>query len=197
VNVGGILLTGGTSRRLGTDKATLVVAGTTLAARGAAALRDRGLTAVEVGPGHTTLPAVREEPSGAGPLAALMAGHRALIAAAADSGGAAPRAVVLLACDLLNAGAALDAVLRVPEAEADLVVPVDGAGRGQYVCARYSAELLERAARLVAAGERSLRALAATVAADRLVELTDVPADALADVDTPADARRWGVELPR
>jgi molybdopterin-guanine dinucleotide biosynthesis protein A len=195
VIVGGVLLTGGTSRRLGTDKALLVVAGTTLAVRAANALRDRGLAAVEVGPGHTALPTTREEPPGAGPLAALVAGHRALIAAAVDGGAAPPDAVVLLACDLPNAGPALDAVLGAPEA--DLVVPVDGEGRGQYVCARYGVELLGRAARLVAAGERSLRALAATVPAGRLVELTDLPADALADIDTPADARRWGVEPPR
>jgi hypothetical protein len=49
----------------------------------------------------------------------------------------------------------------------------------------------------VAAGERSLRALVATVPPDRVIELGDVPPDALADIDTPADARRWGAEAPR
>ena len=44
--VGAVLLTGGTSRRLGTDKATLVLDGETLAARAARALTDRTLPAV-------------------------------------------------------------------------------------------------------------------------------------------------------
>ena len=50
---------------------------------------------------------------------------------------------------------------------------------------------------LVAAGERSLRALAATAPPGRVIELDDLPADVLADIDTPADARRWGAEAPR
>jgi molybdopterin-guanine dinucleotide biosynthesis protein A len=191
VTVGGILLTGGASRRLGTDKATLVFDGVTLADRGAAALRAAGLVAVEVGPGYTDLPTVRENPAGSGPLAALVAGFGAL----ADLIDTPPDAVVLLACDLPNAAEALGALLAAPAA--DVVVPIDGAGRAQYVCARYGAALVSRAADLVAAGERSLRALVATVPAARRADVTDLPAAALADIDTETDARRWGVELPR
>jgi molybdopterin-guanine dinucleotide biosynthesis protein A len=191
VSVGAVLLTGGTSRRLGTDKATLVIDGTTLARRTAATLHALGLVAVEVGPGHTDLPAVREDPPGGGPLAGLVAGHDAL----RDALDGPPDAVLLVACDLPNVAPALAALLAAPPA--DLVVPVDAGGRGQYVCARYGADLLARAADLVAAGERSLRALAATVPPDRVIELGDVPPDALADIDTPADARRWGAEAPR
>jgi len=191
VTVGGILLTGGASRRLGVDKATLVVGGITLAARAAASLTDRGVPTVEVGPGHTELPTVREEPPGSGPLAAFVAGARA----AADVLDAPADAFVLLACDLVDPGAVLDALLAAPPA--DLVVPVDADGAPQYVCARYGAALVEIAAGLLAAGERSLRALAATVPAPRRHDLAGLAPDALADVDTPADARRWGVELPR
>jgi molybdopterin-guanine dinucleotide biosynthesis protein A len=191
VTVGAVLLTGGTSRRLGTDKAGLLLDGTTLARRAAATLGALGLTAVEVGPAHTDLPAVREEPPGAGPLAALVAGHAALCELLVPP----PASVVLLACDLPNVAPALAAVLAAPAA--DLVVPVDARGRHQYVCARYGAALLATAADLVATGERSLRALAATVAPGGVIELVDVPADALADIDTPADARRWGAETPR
>jgi molybdopterin-guanine dinucleotide biosynthesis protein A len=187
VIVGGILLTGGTSRRLGSDKATLVLDGSTLAARAAAALLERGLTAVEVGPGHTRLPAVREEPPGSGPLVALLAGAAAL----ADVLDAPADAVVLLACDLPHSGPVLDALLAAPPAA--LVVPVDGAGQPQYVCARYDTPLVTRGAQLVAAGERSLRALAATVPDGECMELAGLPPDALADIDTPADARRWGI----
>jgi molybdopterin-guanine dinucleotide biosynthesis protein A len=191
VIVGGILLTGGTSRRLGTDKAALVLDGSTLAARAAAALTDRGLFAIEVGPGHSALPARSEDPAGGGPLAALVAG-------AAELSGAmerAPDAVVLLACDLPHPGAALDALLAAPDA--DLVVPGDDDGRAQYVCARYSTTLVRQAAALLATGARALRSLADTVPSARRIEVAGLPVEALADIDTPADARRWGAESPR
>lgn len=191
MTVGGILLTGGASRRLGVDKATLVVDGVTLAARAATSLTDRGIVTVEVGPGYTVMPAVREDPPGTGPLAGFVTGARAL--AAAD--GVAPDSFVLLACDLVDPGAVLDALLAAPPA--DLVVPVDADGAPQYVCARYGAALVDVAAALLAAGERSLRALAATVPADRRHDVAGLPPDSLADVDTPADALRWGVEPPR
>jgi molybdopterin-guanine dinucleotide biosynthesis protein A len=191
VSVGGILLTGGASRRLGVDKATLVVDGVTLAVRAASSLIGRGVVAVEVGPGHTALPAVREDPPGTGPLAAFVTGARAV----AEALGAAPDAFLLLACDLVDPGVVLDALLAAPRA--DLVVPVDAEGAPQYVCARYDAALVDVAAGLLAAGERSLRALAATVPADHRHDLAGFAPDALADVDTPADARRWGIESPR
>jgi molybdopterin-guanine dinucleotide biosynthesis protein A len=190
VIVGAVLLTGGTSRRLGTDKATLVLDGETLAARAARALTERALPAVEVGPGHTMLPAVREDPPGRGPLAALVAGATALC----SGPGRAPDAFLLLACDLPYVGPVLDALLAAPRAR--LVVPVDGDGASQYVCARYDASLVDRAVALVRAGERSLRALAATVDDRDRYELTGLDPDALADIDTPADARRFGLHPP-
>ena len=55
----GILLTGGASRRMGTDKATIVVGGETLARRTARLLSAVCDPAVEVGPGASDLPAVR------------------------------------------------------------------------------------------------------------------------------------------
>jgi molybdopterin-guanine dinucleotide biosynthesis protein A len=188
MNVGGILLTGGTSRRLGVDKATLLLDGIPLAQRAADALRARCPVLVEVGPGHSDLRAVREEPPGSGPLAALVAGADALVEADVD-------AVVLLACDLPNVGPALDALLVA--APAALVVPVDGSGRAQYTCARYGGELVARARDLVAAGERSLRALAATAHGVDVIEVDGLAPEVLADIDTPADARRWGVQAPR
>lgn len=73
----GVLLTGGTGRRLGgTDKAALVAEGRTLLERGLTALSGAAATVV-VGPeAPTSLPAtfVREEPAGAGPAAGLLAG---------------------------------------------------------------------------------------------------------------------------
>ncbi|MFC0083091.1 molybdenum cofactor guanylyltransferase, partial [Aciditerrimonas ferrireducens] len=72
---GAVLLTGGTSRRMGVDKATLFVGGVPLAWRVARALAAVGGPVVEVGPGAVPwLPVAREEPPGGGPLAGLVAG---------------------------------------------------------------------------------------------------------------------------
>src|SRR6185436_50765 len=68
-----ILLTGGRSRRLGVDKATLVVDGESLARRAARRLAVVCDPVIETGDGVSGLRAVREEPAGAGPLAALAA----------------------------------------------------------------------------------------------------------------------------
>jgi molybdopterin-guanine dinucleotide biosynthesis protein A len=188
----GLLLTGGASRRLGVDKATLVIDGETLAGRGA-----RRLTAVcdpvfEVGPGVTSLPPVREEPAGSGPLAALAAGVDAL-AARAHSG-----VLVLLAVDLLNVDVPLLQLLRDWDG-APTVVPEAG-GRLQPVCARYGPVAQRAAAELVRDGARSLHALLDVVDFD--VVSSDVwrevaPADAFLDVDTRDDADRAGIDMSR
>jgi molybdopterin-guanine dinucleotide biosynthesis protein A len=184
-----VLLTGGTSRRLGVDKATLRLDGETLATRAAGLLSARCSSVIEVGPGHTTLSVVREDPAGGGPLAALVAGVAALREAApAES-------VVLLACDLPGAAPALDALVAAPAAP--LVVAVDREGRRQYVCARYGPEALGRAATMLAAGERSLRAVVESFAADDVIEVGGFASTVLADIDEPADARRAGIELHR
>ena len=79
---------------MGTDKALLEVDGRTLAERAAAVLRAVCDPVLEVGPGVSGLPAVREDPPGAGPLAALGAGAAEL----ARGGHAGP--VLVLAVDM-------------------------------------------------------------------------------------------------
>ena len=69
-----LLLTGGASRRLGRDKASLSLGATTLAERTAGLLMQVARPVIEVGPGHTGLVHVREAPAGGGPLAAMAAG---------------------------------------------------------------------------------------------------------------------------
>ena len=91
-----MLLTGGASRRLGTDKAMIVWQGDTLAARAARVLAQVCAPVLEVGPGVTSLPVVREDPAGSGPLAAVLAGMRAL----ESDAGAEVDALVVLACDM-------------------------------------------------------------------------------------------------
>jgi molybdopterin-guanine dinucleotide biosynthesis protein A len=182
---GGVLLTGGASRRMGTDKATLVVDGETLAARAAAVLRVVCDPVVEVGPGVSTLRAVREEPAGSGPLAALVAGA----AAVGDDIGP----VVLLACDMPFVDVPLvELVARWPGA--GTVVPVAD-GRAQYGCARYGADAIDAAREALRRGERALRAV---VECDATVTFLDerhwrpvAPAHAFADLDTPDDLDRF------
>jgi molybdopterin-guanine dinucleotide biosynthesis protein A len=180
----GVLLTGGASRRMGTDKARLVVNGETLAARSARVLAAVCDPAVEVGPGVSGLPAVREEPLGAGPLVALLAGVGAL-------GG--PHSVILLACDLPNVSPELIRLL-VEWPGSGTVIPVVE-GRRQYVCARYGPGALAAAPAALRRGDTSLHAIAG--ADCELVAEADwsVAASALtfADVDTPEDLRRLGL----
>jgi molybdopterin-guanine dinucleotide biosynthesis protein A len=188
--VGGLLLTGGASRRLGVPKASLERDGERLADRGARVLRAVCTPVLEVGPSWTSLPAVLEQPPGAGPLAAVAAGG-ARIRREGHVG-----AVVVLAVDLPFVDERL--VTWLADGVGTLVPVVDG--QPQPLCARYAPEALGEATRLVAAGERSMRAL---LAATRAVAYADesvwgavAEARTFADIDTATDASDAGLVLP-
>jgi molybdenum cofactor guanylyltransferase len=184
VTAAGILLTGGASRRMATDKASITWNGETLAARAARVLADVCDPVIEVGSGASALPSVREEPPGAGPLAALVAGARALRTRGP---------VVLLACDLPFVEAPVLRLLAAWPGDGTVIPRVDG--ERQYACARYGADALDRAEAALAAGDHSLRA-AATGETDELTEeqwRAAGPPNTFADVDTPADLRRLGL----
>ena len=187
----GLLLTGGSSRRLGTDKATLLVRGERLVDRSSRLLGQVCDPVIEVGAGYGEGPSVCESPPGAGPLAALGAGASALAAQGFEG------AALVLAVDLPGIDVALLAWLVEHPASGTVVPIVDG--MPQTLCARYGRDALGAVPALLAAGERSLRALLAAV----LVHEAHVDewgrvasAAAFADVDTPADAARAGIELP-
>ena len=187
----GLLLTGGRSRRLGTDKASLVLDGETLARRMAARLAAVCDPVLEVGRGVTGLPSVSEQPAGSGPLAALAAGGDAL----RDRGVVTP--ALLVAVDLPRVGIPLLELLR-DWPGAPTAVPEAG-GRRQPVCARYGPEALLAATSLVIGGVRSLHALLDVIDYDVVPETgwrSIAPADTFDDVDTPRDAERLGIELP-
>jgi molybdopterin-guanine dinucleotide biosynthesis protein A len=190
--VAGLLLTGGASRRLGVDKATLLLDGERLVDRLARVLAGIATTVVEVGPGYSNLEAVREEPPGSGPLAALVAG-----AAALSAGDDGTPAVLVLAVDLPFVDAAVLAWLASHPAPGT-VVPVVG-GRPQPLCARYSHDALAVAPELVAAGERSMRALLSRVDVHEATEAEwglVANARTFADVDTSEDASEFGLSAP-
>lgn len=176
----GVLLTGGASRRLGTDKALISSpSGQPLARHLGALLAAVAAPCVEVGPGRSDLPSVWEDPPGQGPLAAVLAGWDHL---------GRPDTLLVVAVDQPHLTAELLAFLA-SHPHAGSVVPVDEGGRPQPLCARYVAADLARAAVALAAGDRSMRELVAGAALLSPAEWRrHAPAgDPFADLDTPED----------
>jgi molybdopterin-guanine dinucleotide biosynthesis protein A len=190
--VSGLLLTGGRSRRLGVDKATLVVDGEPLAVRMADRLAEVCEPVLEVGPGVSGRSCVAEDPPFQGPLVALAAGARAL----ADLGESGP--VLLLAVDLVRVDVPLLELVR--DWPGDGAAVPEAGGRLQPVCARYGDEHVAAAQSLVTAGVLAVRDLLDVVDVDVIPEASwreVAPADAFDDVDTPEDAARLGIDLRR
>ena len=187
--IGGLLLTGGASRRMGEDKALIEVGGRRLVDRAATLLTAVADPVVEVGPGWSGLPAVQEDPPGSGPLAALGAGAAALRAAGYDG------PVLVLAVDMPRVGVEL---LRFLAGRAGTATAVPRAGgHPQPMCARYGPDVLAAVDERLAAGGRSLRDLLETLAALGAVSWVEpeewepvAGPEAFADVDTPEDLRR-------
>lgn len=175
----GIVLTGGASRRMGRDKATLPAGDSsspTLAARTSQLMELVASPVIEVGPGRTHLHAVTESPPGGGPLVAMVAGWKAL-----ETGGWEGPAIVV-ATDLPRLTADFLLWLSVHPSLRS-VVPRSG-GRLQPLCARYSPGDMTRALELVEQGARAMKDLLAVI--DALVVEGDWHG-VLDDVDTPAD----------
>ncbi len=187
-DVAGLLLTGGSSRRMGHDKATLVIDGEPSARRLGALLARVVYPALEVGPQRSGLAAITEEQPGQGPVPALVAGWSAL------SGAGHEGSVVVLACDLPLVTSAFIRWLAQHPGERSIVPLVDG--RLQPLCARWSALDLRRCVERVTHGARSFRDLL-----DEMDPVTVGPGDwaevalpsALADADTPDDLERLGL----
>jgi molybdenum cofactor guanylyltransferase len=192
VTIAGVLLTGGASRRMHTDKSSIVWRGETLAARAGRVLSEVCTPVLEVGSGVSGLPSVREDPPGSGPLAALVAGARAIRSMGRSTGGSRGP-ILLLACDLPFVEAPVLRLVAGQPGSGSVVPRV--AGRLQFACARYGPDAIERAELALDAGERSLRA----VVGGNCTEVTEAewalvgPANSFADVDTPEDLRRLGL----
>jgi molybdopterin molybdotransferase len=178
-----IVLAGGASRRLGADKPEQRIGGRRLLDIALAAVVGAD-TVVVVGPPRdvpTGVTVVRENPPGAGPVAALAAGFAALTGDRAD--------VVVLPADLPDITAGTVAALAQARGDAPVALAVDDSGRPQYLTAVWDSA-----------------ALAAALGTDpsRMRDL--IPADAATaavggagDIDTPeqlAAARARAADRP-
>lgn len=187
--VAGILLTGGASRRMGFDKALLLVDGAPNGVRLADVLKEVAAPVLEVGPGVSGLPALREDPAGSGPLVAICAGSRRL----RDMGHTGP--VLVLACDLPFMTSSVVSELAWWPGPSS-VVPVV-AGRAQPLCARWSQKDLRAAEAFVEKGQRALKCLLGRPGIafpDESHWAADGLPRAFADADSPADLKALGLQ---
>ncbi|MFI1290817.1 NTP transferase domain-containing protein [Streptomyces sp. NPDC020792] len=182
-----VVLAGGAARRLGgADKPGLRVGGRALLDRVLAACADADTTVVVADPRPTARPVrwAREEPAGAGPLAALDAGLRHTTA---DH-------VVVLSADLpfLERDTVRRLLTALRAGRADGVLLTDAGGRDQPLVAAYRAQALRRAlaalARAASEGGPARDGALAGLPLRRLtaaLDLTRVPDDVASfDCDT-------------
>jgi molybdopterin-guanine dinucleotide biosynthesis protein A len=167
---------------MGRDKATLEFAGRTFVEQAVTTLIARCAPIFVVAAPGQPLPTLnadvlRDDVRGVGPLLATARGLRA----AADAG--LERAFVC-AVDMPYLTVELIDELVLPSVRlgVDVVLPWDG--RDHYLAGVYRTDLAARAEQLVAAGERSMRALVDTVDTQRVVMEEQ---RALTNVNAPAD----------
>lgn len=140
---------------------------------------------------------VGEEPPRTGPVAAIAAGLAALEADAAP-------VTVLLAADLVDPSAGVSRLLAAVDgrrrrgAAADGVIAVDPAGARQPLLAAYRSSALRGAFAAASLPQANAGARGASVRSVlEGMRLDEVPLSwsACADIDTPADAARHGIQI--
>ena len=178
-----IVLVGGASTRMGTDKASLVVDGITMLGRVRNAVEAAGIRSVViVGGDH-----VPDAPGGGGPLAGIVGGWRYLLAEGVD-----PDPVVVLSCDLPSlAPAVIEALVEQSVGREHGALAHDGR-RKQPLVAAYRPAACQAFETAFEAGVRSPRACfegwdLAVVAIEQSL---------VADADTPADLAGFDVQWP-
>lgn len=175
----GVVLTGGRSSRMGTDKAVMKIDGVTLAVRVATALAGAGCEPVVCqGGDHDALTALGlrvlpDRSPGSGPLSAI---RDAIEWAGGD--------VVVSACDLpwIESGVVAD-LIAAAEADPECDVAVATDGRGPHMLALWRARTGPALERLLASGVRSYRGALEQLAA----RAVDVPSEAVVNLNTPQD----------
>ncbi|MFT6399841.1 MAG: molybdopterin-guanine dinucleotide biosynthesis protein A [Bradymonadia bacterium] len=171
------ILAGGKSRRMGYDKASVLIERRTMIERVAAIAQGTGLPCIVVGrdPSATwelDLPFVEDRRPGLGPLAGL---HAALHAGESD--------IVLLSCDLPGLTAvALDWLLEIAAGESSGLA--GSRERPEPLFAVYRQSIVEEVDRRIARHELSMQRLIKATGM-RIVPVPTEHALALDDVDTP------------
>ncbi|MDY6871116.1 MAG: molybdenum cofactor guanylyltransferase [Actinomycetota bacterium] len=182
VPLAAVVLAGGASRRMGRDKATLVVNGSTLVEHVVATVERRCSPVFVIAAPGQPLPeleaqVLRDEVRGVGPLLATGRGLRAAAEAGCEWAFVCAVDMPYLTMDFVDD-------LAVPAARlgVDVVLPWDG--RDHYLAGVYRTSLAGHISALVAAGERAMRALVDTVYTQRIV----MPEQrALTNANTPDD----------
>ncbi|PJE03087.1 molybdenum cofactor guanylyltransferase [Mycobacterium sp.] len=186
VSLAGVVVAGGESRRMGRDKATLPLpdGSGTMVERVVDVVSQRcSPVYVMAAPGQPlpalSVPILRDEVRGLGPLLATGRGLRAAAAAGARYAFVAAVDMPSLTADLI------DELFRLAvETNAEVVMPWDG--RSHYLAAVYRTDLADRIDALVAAGARKMSDLIDASDSQQIV-LTD--SAALTNVNTVDDLR--------
>ncbi|WP_396891198.1 molybdenum cofactor guanylyltransferase [Mycobacterium sp. Z3061] len=186
VSLAGVVVAGGESRRMGRDKATLPLPGGTgtMVERVVDVVSQRcSPVYVMAAPGQPlpalSVPILRDEVRGLGPLPATGRGLRAAAAAGARYAFVAAVDMPSLTVDLIE-----ELFRLAVETNAEVVMPWDG--RSHYLAAVYRTDLADRIDALVAAGARKMSDLIDASDAQQIV-LTD--SEALTNVNTVDDLR--------
>ncbi len=209
MRVGAVILAGGVGQRMGQPKERLPFGPTTLLQHVVAALRGGAGAGVErivvvARDRQQRLPDLPEdtaivcdELTGAGPLAGLVAGLLGLVEAA---GFADDDVAFLCGCDMPFVDAGLVGRLVAALGDRDVLMP-RAEGLLQPLCACYRLRILAAARDLLAAGERTPRALArlpgARVLEQAQFDALDPTGRALRNLNTPADHEAALAEFER
>ncbi len=184
-----VLLAGGGSSRMGSDKASLPVAGRRLIDHVLDDLTRQAAVGrvVVVAPETLALPAgllhTMENPPGGGPVAGLVAGLAALGSGPADR-------VVVLTCDAPRAGRLVPQLTGPELSDAEAVIATSG-GRPQYLLACYRVGALLRALKLIRPDGTAHGASMHRLVAGLDVTLVPVEDWLALDLDDPDDVARW------
>ncbi len=194
MDVTGIVLAGGRSSRMGSDKATLVVEGRTLLQRAVDALEAAGVREVVLvgAPGRalpevtTTLPLrhTTDPVEGEGPLQGILAGLEA----------ASCEVALVVGCDMPYLEPALLTLLADRALDgARLVVPLHD-GRPEGLCSAWRRDAIEVVRAHLAAGDRAVMSVAGDLHALRLTPEEYAAADptsrSFVNVNTPEELAR-------
>lgn len=179
-----LILSGGRSSRMGSDKARVELDGRRLLDWLVDSVPEE-IPCVVVGPNpertSRSVTVTREEPAGGGPVAGINAGLQHV----------ATSLVVIVAVDMPLAGSSLPRLvdlLAQADDNVDAVLPMDASGRLQPLAGAYRADALRLAVeRIAPPAGRPVRDLVAQLSVSTVPGL---PAIALTDVDTEDDLAR-------